>query len=236
MVYPKLALSLAVAGLAFAGATSVQAAVIATPTLQQLVDGGTITVGDKLFSNFTYSKSGDMPIASDVNVASLQEPGLWGISFQGAFHDLAGGGLSDATIGYRVTVLDPDFVITDAHLRSNTALLPPSGEPFAATGYISVTESFVPSSGESLFVIYDADVPTVKLVDEVLFAGKGYTTLDVTKTISAVVTSEIGVANISFIDQLFSQGDSGGGDIPEPASLGMLGLGALGLLMRRRRA
>ena len=238
MVFSKFSLSLAVAGLAFASAASAQAAVLAGPTtLQDLVDGATITVGDKLFNHFTYSKTGDMPNASDVNVVSLLEPGLWGISFQGAFFDQAGGGASDALIRYRVTVLDPDFVITDAHLRGDPAILPPTGAPFGATGYVSVVESFVPTVNDSLFAIYNLQPPSaVKLVDEILFEGKGYTSLDVQKNITAVVTSEFGIAGLSFVDQLYSQGDAAGGDIPEPASLGVLGLGAMALLARRRRA
>src|ERR1700704_1402547 len=49
----------------------------------------TYTVGDKVFSGFSYLSTGDMPAAGGVNVAALVDnQGNFGIEFQGAFVDL----------------------------------------------------------------------------------------------------------------------------------------------------
>ena len=82
---------------------------------------GGVTVGDKVFTGFGYSATGDMPAAANINVLGLKDvDGNWGLRFQGAFLDLPGGPSSDAHISFMVEV---DFLnaqrgirITDAHL------------------------------------------------------------------------------------------------------------------------
>ena len=70
--------------------------------LSDLISGNPndgIIVGDKTMSEFVYSATGDMPSASDVRVLGFRDlDGNWGITFQGAFLDLPGGGNSDAAI------------------------------------------------------------------------------------------------------------------------------------------
>src|SRR2546427_7354512 len=81
--------------------------------LSTLVSGGTKTCGDKLFSDFYYSSTGDMPTPLYVNVDCITVEGNLGLRFQGGFVDGPGGGSSDAVLSYIVTVTDPRFVITD---------------------------------------------------------------------------------------------------------------------------
>src|SRR5262245_42499861 len=128
----KILIAIAAAVL-MAAAPSISSAAI-TVTLQSLLeDGATIQSGDKLFSDFTYVASGDMPSAAGVNVITTTVSGNFGLRFQGAFRDVAGGGSSTATITYTVTVLDPHFNISDLNLQGNPAV--------SVTGTMDVTES-----------------------------------------------------------------------------------------------
>ena len=66
-------------------------------TLANLIaNNGSIIQGDKLFDNFSYSATGDMPTAANINVIGVTVDGNFGVRFQGAFMDSAGGGASDA--------------------------------------------------------------------------------------------------------------------------------------------
>ena len=70
-----------------AGATNSQTSVTLA-SLQVGQDMG-IVVGDKIFTGFSYSRVGDMPAATDVNVLGFRDvDGNWGVTFQGAFLDL----------------------------------------------------------------------------------------------------------------------------------------------------
>ena len=79
--------------------------------------GQTIQVGDLLFSNFSYSQTGDMPAPTAVNVTPYTSlSGQNGLTFQAAFVDLPGGNGSDGVIGYTVTELTPAAVISGSSL------------------------------------------------------------------------------------------------------------------------
>lgn len=101
----------------------------------------TVTVGDKVFSMFSYSSAGDMPAATAVNVFGFQDPDdNFGLTLQGAFLDNPGDNLgSFATLNFDVTVSDEGQqigrVISDAHL-----FLGGSGVP--QNSIVSVHESF----------------------------------------------------------------------------------------------
>ena len=84
-------------------------------TLGSLIDdGGTITDGDKVFSDFSYAPSGTAPSADDIAVIPFTiGAGEYGIQFSGSF--LASGRQNgDAAISYVVTVNDPLWRIDDA--------------------------------------------------------------------------------------------------------------------------
>jgi hypothetical protein len=204
----------------------------ATPISSLIANNGTVTSGDKLFSDFTYLFSGDMPGAAGVNVVPITDDlGNYGIQFQGAFVDLPSSpGGSDAKITYKVTVTDPNFLISDAHMTGNPNLL-------GQFGSISVTETFLPlgANGEYTMEIYDDEsLPTPKLTDVTFFNPK-VKTLNVQKDILAIATQNSQTATLSWIDQSFSQMRN---EIPEPTTIMMSLLGMVGLvgyLQRRER-
>jgi hypothetical protein len=181
---------------------------------------GSVTVGDKLFTDFTYQFTGNMPSAVGVNVVPIQDEfGNFGIQFQGAFIDLVGDGGSDALIGYHVTALDPNLLITDAHLVGNPNLL-------GTTGSASVTETFLMGSDAVMEIHDDGGGLPPKLTDQVFFTP-GFRELDVQKDIMLVAGN--GSATISFVDQTFSQSP-----IPEAATMSLAMIGGLGLALLRR--
>ena len=183
--------------------------------------GGTITVGDKLFSDFSYLATGDMPTAAGVNVIGITDAdGNFGLRFQGGFVDLPGGGASDALIGFKVTVTDPNLFITDAHLAGNPSVL-------GGTGAISVTETFLPTNSNSMVIGAIGGGSTV-LTASTVFATP-VNVLFVQKDILAFAGT--GLPALSFIDQTFSQ------SVPEPSSVALLmigGVGAFGVARRRK--
>lgn len=202
----------------------------ATVPLSTLIDGGTITAGDKTFTNFNYSFTGDMPPAISVNVIPIQDDlGNFGIRFQGAFIDTTGvAGGSDALITYKVTAGD-GFLITDAHLAGNPSRL-------GTLGSMSVTETFLPlgANGEYTMNIYsDQNFPTPKLMDSVVFATP-VKSLNVQKDILGLAKVNPNsptapeTVTLSFCDQTFSQ-------VPEPTFGLLFVAGVIGMACTRRR-
>ncbi|MFI4861428.1 MAG: PEP-CTERM sorting domain-containing protein [Phycisphaerales bacterium JB063] len=221
----KKAITLAMGIAASAVAGSAAAGPISSPvSLGDLITtGGSVLVGDKLFSNFDYVGNGDMPDASAVMVAELVDGGgNYGIQFQGAFQDLAGGGASDALITFDVTVLDPSFQISSVLLAGDLAVVNGSG----GGSFGGVTETFLPGNVSDTLSIFTGTAGT-QLSDLVTFA-QPVSTLSVQKDI--ILFAQDGDADavtLSTIDQSFEQ-------IPEPGSLALLGLGALAMFHRRR--
>jgi hypothetical protein len=225
-------------------------------TLQDLINGtygpigdathNSITVGDKVFADFSLKNAGiGMPLANAITVTpegSLVTNDI-GLEFQGAFGAIANGGATDDLIRYSVTVTDPTFKITDAHMFGN-----PNA---AAGGSIVVVDSFSlannnnPIPGEPQLNIHAVFGGSTVTSDSANFTT-GYSKLFVSKDIAAnsqyVFTDPVtgvvtlrndGAPSMSFVDQRYSQTRH----VPEPASFALVGLGliATGIVGYRRR-
>jgi MYXO-CTERM domain-containing protein len=203
---------------------AVNAAIV--PLSDLLAEGATIQSGDKIFSDFTYLKTGDMPAAEQVNVETIQDgEGDHGIRIQGGFVDQAGGDASDALITFNVSVpVASGLLISGAKLSSNPAVF--AGDP---SSLASVTETFIPTIIDNKLVVYDFGEGDDKLLDQITFA-QGYATLPVQKDIILHAIGDTGAVTMSFVDQTFAQ-------VPEPSGLLLALAGLLGLAgIRRRRA
>lgn len=196
--------------------------------LSTLLDGGTIQDGDKLFSGFTYSFTGNMPPPDQVNVTPYTDPqGNFGIQFDGSFLDFVLNGGSDALIDFTVTVTDPSKQIVGVNLSGNPSVI---GGP----GVMAVTETFLPHVNDSSLNIYDIVIGATKLSDSLMFS-QGFSSLRVQKDILGF--SNGGVAQMSVLRQTFVQAN--GPPIPEPATVTLMSLGLIGLCivgLRKRRA
>jgi hypothetical protein len=199
-----------------------------------LVPGATLTSGDLTFSNFTYTPPTGPPAPSGVTVTAFTDAsGFQGIQIGGGFIQL-GPGTTFVQVGYTVTD-NLGRLITDVHMDGN-----PTITPADATGIAMITESvFAPgvvgaiASGQISSVSPPASQSTTLILPD-----GPYTTLNIIKGVQlAVGTNATAVtsATVSFINQTFSVATS---VVPEPASFVMMGLGvgAVGLVFRRRMA
>lgn len=202
----------------------------AVPLPALLLPGGSITAGDKLFENFTYFSTGDMPPATGVLVVpGADHLGNFGIRFVGAFFDLfssPGGSVADIT--YKVTATDPGMLISDAHVVSDVSI--------SGNGAAVVNETFLTQFEQEDLIILDTPGSTIRMA-EVIF-GVPVRSLEVQKNISFLAAELGSVAMASFVDQTFSQvPDPNQNEIAEPATLGLAGLASLfiGAIYMRRR-
>jgi PEP-CTERM motif-containing protein len=199
--------------------------------LSDLVSGEVtgVTVGDKDFTGFSYSRLGDMPLPQDVNVLGFKDPdGNWGISFHGVFKDNPGGPDSDALVRYMVAVnptgLQQGFKISDAHLFLGGAGVGPDS-------VITVDESFLGLNNTMHAFMSSLGPGGTKLSDSTLF-NPNVLKLNVVKDIFASAGPNSSLpARTTVIDQSFSQTK-----IPEPATLMMslIGMVGVGTYLRKR--
>ena len=199
-----------------------------TISLDDLVDSDNyFDSGDKRFDLFAYSATGDMPLADAINITDyIDVDGNYGIEIQGGFVDLFGNGASDALISFRVTALDPDMMISDAHLSGNTYAI--------GDAVMQVVETFLPNEDNKALSIYTVSPNpgnTTRRVDGVVFENL-YRSLLVQKDILALAQSEGSAASMSVLYQSFSQEIY---IVPEPSSIVFLlsSLALLGCCVRR---
>jgi hypothetical protein len=225
---------------AMGGIRGAGAAIIYTPSdgaipLSNLIGtGNSILVGDKIFDNFSYSTTGaDMPAEGSVNITgemmTVNGTPMWGIHVGGNFGDTNSAGASDAILRYDVTVNDPSVeLITGATIMGNPVV--------SGAGNLQVTETWTPDEGTSKIQVYDIEPGDATQMNDSVTFDTPIDSLSVTKDILAsVVDGSQGNASITSIDQLYAQQPTTGNGTPEPASLGILGLGVMGLIARRRR-
>lgn len=201
--------------LAVLGVLQAQAA-----SMSDLLQGGSISCGDKTFTNFRNFTSvaaggADAPTAAQVFVSSdagtcgTFEPGP-GLLFQSAVWNVNAGGTIDTAFTF--DVFAPGPLIHDAVLAFVSFDAQGGGE-------IHISESLFDSLNNSVQNL-SVDSLTGPTTDHHIFpGGLTYSKLTVNKDISLEGHTD-GNATLSTFTQNFSE-------VPEPATLSMLGLGIL---------
>lgn len=242
----EVALSLCMmAGLASWGAPTANAAPVPLPanatlsTLIGLSATGGVQIGNLVFSDFSYSSSPTTganiaPNSSQVTVSTAPGPNT-GLTFS-SFWQSAGQNNQDSIIRYSVTAVSG--VIDQVNLAFNGAApLPDPPGPPAPLTRASVVETV------STLVGGGAGTTLGQTSVANSTAGGATTTNNSSFTVSParssiyvskdvqVNSSSTGVSTISWVDNTYHTSP-----VPEPGSLGLLGVVGAGLLARRRRA
>lgn len=190
------------------------------------------TVGDKTFSDFTYSSiasSGVTPVvASEVDVSSVDSGGEIGLEFESVWEASGANAFDDSTIGFVVTVTGASELVDDAQVAL------PSGSVDTLSGVSSVSEGgcgpapCIPGTWD-IFTFDSSSGANTANASTILATPTG--SVQVTKDISVSTGSGGGLAILSNVEDTFSQIA-----VPEPRTISMfLGLVFVaGLAFRKR--
>jgi len=201
-------------------------------------------VGDKIFSNFSYTASGTNPLgASQVTVEGVGPAGTSGISPDGpvstdiglsfsAPWTVSAGQTTDANIFFAVTVANgANMVITDTGLAQLSTLtgtgLATVGEDACAPAFNQQNQLCTPSL--QVAMTFDNGSNLIQKVVDNAVAPTG--SIYVGKDIS-VTAGTNGIVDLSRVTDTFSQSPTGA---PEPATMGLAGAALVGLGFIRRR-
>lgn len=206
-------------------------AVLFTDNLADLAtNGGTLTIGDKVFSNFSFVNTG----LSSFNAAGI----IVTASFTGGVYylDYAGNmsfasatpGVADLLLNYTVTATAGQIVMIDQFYTGGADTTPPGGTGLA----LSIDETVRVGAlilGHSHLNLVDMSDPFAEAGD-VLDINPPQTTLDVTKDIGFAITNATGgFVTVSDVQQSFHQTVPDGG-----SAVALLGIALAGIEGARR--
>ena len=232
---------LALCGLAVLALPAVSNAAVMQTTLDRLLPGGAeqggILIGDKRYSNFTYSSTGSAPVRpQDVNVRISNEadPQKYNLEFTFGM-DAFPGERTDLVIGYDLDVIGRDF-INRAGLTFNGSV-PSQGVGDAAA---SVVETV--SSRDGSDVAPGAPTRDTEVLD-VFNDGPGrledtnsdFMALNLTRSlrfVKDIIVSSRPTGGYAVISVVVNTVDQ----IPEPGTLSLVAVVGGAVLLRRRRA
>lgn len=197
-------------------------------TLANLANGGSLGIGDKIFSGFSYQSSGLTSFdASQITVTASESGGIDYLTWSGNVSLVSAGvATADLLLNYIVTANPGAIAMIDQSYTPGTAV----------NGLLAVDETVAIGAFGGTVVGYShldtghlTNPPADPLQGDNLNISPSQSVLYVTKDITLAVLSPGGSMSITQVEQSFHQ-------VPEPGTLllGSLGGGLL-LFLRSRR-
>jgi hypothetical protein len=223
-----LALSLILACSVGAFASSCQS----TTYDQYLGNGFSCTINDQTYSNFGYVGTSNPPgfaiAAGAVGVTPITTPGNPGLQFSAGWLASTNSGIQEQDSLFEFTV-NSQTPITDLTLSIGGASTIGTGEVIVAeTACLGAMLPACTGGTIITLTVFD-DQQGSQLVDTATFAGVNEISVEKDLTVAAGTNGE---ATVSVLTDQFSEGTQ---TVPEPGTLGMLGLGGVALFGFARR-
>jgi hypothetical protein len=185
----------------------------ASLTLAQLANGGSLTIGDKTFSGFSYLASGLSSFdANNIIVTATESGGIDYLTWRGNISLVSGGlGSADLLLNYIVTANPGTITMIDQAYTGSAINGLLAVDETAATGGFGGTVA-----GSSHLQVGDLSDPPAEIVQgDNLIIDPSQSVLYVTKDIAfAVVSANGGFISISQVAQSFHQAV-----VPEPTTI-----------------
>ena len=178
-----------------------------TDTLADLAaNGGSLTIGDKTFSGFSYNSSGLTSFnAAAIMVTASIVNGVYALTW--------GGNISLSSGGAATADLLLNYVVT-----ANAGLITTIGQSYTGTaigGTLAVTETVAAGGvGGPVIATSQLDITSSNSTGPQLTVNPGRSTLYVTKDIVFGTTENGGLVSISQVTQTFTQTA-----VPEPSTV-----------------
>ncbi len=198
-------------------------------SLESLFTGDTLTVGDKLFDDWTLLGQTN-PTSGSINLAQIDVTGINSDPLNPGLMFTTNGQLSvsgadflDLNFGFSVTILDPRFKIKDFSLEITNF--------DADDGLILIEEEIFDNNGNSIS-FKDAIIDNL-LNDTKLFDSDEFSPLDkifVEKNILVAGDTDADFVSLVSFEQHFSQTS-----VPEPETIYLLALGIIGFSFTRKQ-